>query len=213
MPNAHPHYSPGYRRRIVKLVRSGRSPEDLAMRIPPSVQTIRRWVEYASHADAVALFRRALKRPQSFPSGGWVGDLLESEHRYKVKEVVTILRDWGMNPKPKEDPFGWFNLSAPGNSMWRGGKSEDRNGQIGTLPQLWFIRSILEHEPVDVIETLLRANDLPSKRALKRILRFGRRGEHQNYMAIIWNKPLRQLRGLIARHPRYRMEFLERSIP
>ena len=75
------------------------------------------------------------------------------------------------------------------------------------------LRGVLTLGMLREIETLLRANDLPSKRALNRILRFGRRDEHHNYMAIIWNKPLRQLRGLIARHPRYRMEFSERSIP
>ena len=139
--------------------------------------------------------------------------MLEVECRYDVKEVVTILRDWGMNPDPKEDPFGWFILSAPGDSMYRGGKNEERKGRIGTLPQLCFLGSMLENEPVDVIETLLRANDFPSKRALRELLRFGRMNEHRNVMAIVWNHPLRQLRGLIAQHPRYGKEFSERSIP
>jgi len=216
MPNTHLPYSPGYRRRIVKMVRSGRSPKDLAVRFAPSAQTIRKWVdrelEHELRVAALVRFKRALKRPRSFPAGGWLGSLLDTERNYKVKDVVTILRDWGMNTDPKEDPFGFYISSGFGFLMHPLGKP--REGRVNdTLSQLNLVRSILEHESVDVIETLLRANDFPSKRALRRLLRFGRLNEHHNYMAIVWNHPLRRLRGLIARHPRYQVEFRERSTP
>jgi transposase len=39
-----PAYPPEFRRRIVELVRGGRSPEELAKEFEPSAQTIRTWV-------------------------------------------------------------------------------------------------------------------------------------------------------------------------
>ena len=44
MPRSHPPYTPEYRRRMVELVRSGRSPESLAEEYEPSGQAIRNWV-------------------------------------------------------------------------------------------------------------------------------------------------------------------------
>ncbi len=47
MPKSHTPYSPEFRRRIVELVRSGRSPESLAEEYEPSGQTIRNWLRQA----------------------------------------------------------------------------------------------------------------------------------------------------------------------
>ena len=47
MPNSHPPYPPEFRRRMVELVRSGRSPDALAKEFEPSAQTIRNWVKQA----------------------------------------------------------------------------------------------------------------------------------------------------------------------
>jgi transposase len=46
MPN-HTPYPPELRRRLVELVRSGRSPEELAKKFEPTAQTIRNWVQQA----------------------------------------------------------------------------------------------------------------------------------------------------------------------
>jgi len=46
MPGHDP-YPPGLRRRLVELVRSGRSPEELAKKFEPTAQTIRNWVRQA----------------------------------------------------------------------------------------------------------------------------------------------------------------------
>jgi transposase len=46
MPN-HTPYPPELRRRLVELVRSGRSPEELAKKFEPTAQTIRNWVRQA----------------------------------------------------------------------------------------------------------------------------------------------------------------------
>ncbi len=44
MPRSHPPYTPEFRRRMVELVRSGRSPESLAEEYEPSGPSIRNWV-------------------------------------------------------------------------------------------------------------------------------------------------------------------------
>lgn len=47
MPKSHPQYPAEFRSRMVELVRSGRSPEDLAKEFEPSSQAIRNWVRQA----------------------------------------------------------------------------------------------------------------------------------------------------------------------
>ncbi len=47
MPKSHIPYSPEFRRRMVELVRSGRSPESVAEEYEPSGQTIRNWLRQA----------------------------------------------------------------------------------------------------------------------------------------------------------------------
>ena len=46
MPS-HAPYPPELRRRLVELVRSGRSPEELAKKFEPTAQTIRNWLRRA----------------------------------------------------------------------------------------------------------------------------------------------------------------------
>lgn len=47
MPKSHPPYPPEFRRRMIELVRSGRTPEELARQFEPSAQAIRNWVHQA----------------------------------------------------------------------------------------------------------------------------------------------------------------------
>ena len=47
MPRSHRQYPSEFRSRMVELVRSGRSPEDLAKEFEPSSQAIRNWVRQA----------------------------------------------------------------------------------------------------------------------------------------------------------------------
>jgi transposase len=44
MPRPKPSYPPELRQQLVKLVRSGRSPESLGKEFEPSAQSIRTWV-------------------------------------------------------------------------------------------------------------------------------------------------------------------------
>ena len=47
MPKSHPPYPAEYRRRMVELVRAGRTPGELARKFEPSAQAIRNWVRQA----------------------------------------------------------------------------------------------------------------------------------------------------------------------
>jgi len=51
MSKSHPPYPPELRRRLVELVRSGRSPESLAEEYEPSGQAIRNWVRQADRDE------------------------------------------------------------------------------------------------------------------------------------------------------------------
>lgn len=53
MPKSHPPYPAEYRQHIVELVRSGRTPEDLAREFEPTAQCIRDWVKAAERPDGV----------------------------------------------------------------------------------------------------------------------------------------------------------------
>ena len=47
MPRSRPPYPPEFREQMVALVRSGRTPEELAKEFEPSAQSIRNWVKQA----------------------------------------------------------------------------------------------------------------------------------------------------------------------
>jgi len=51
MPKTRPSYPPEYRRRIVDLVRAGRTPEGLAKEFEPSAVTIRKWAKQSAVDD------------------------------------------------------------------------------------------------------------------------------------------------------------------
>ena len=51
MPKTRPPYPPEFRRRMVELVRAGRSPSELAKELEPSAQAIRTWVEQAERDE------------------------------------------------------------------------------------------------------------------------------------------------------------------
>ena len=47
MPKSRPPYPPEFRRRLVEMVRAGKSPAELAKEFEPSEQAIRNWVAQA----------------------------------------------------------------------------------------------------------------------------------------------------------------------
>ena len=53
MPKSHPPYPPEFRRQMVQLVRTGRSPEELAQEFEPTAQAIRNWVRQADRDEGL----------------------------------------------------------------------------------------------------------------------------------------------------------------
>ena len=51
MPKSHHPYPPEYRRRLVDMVRAGRTPGSLARQFEPSAEAIRNWVRQADLDD------------------------------------------------------------------------------------------------------------------------------------------------------------------
>lgn len=51
MPRQKPPYTPEFRRQMIELVGSGRSPESLAREFEPTAQAIRNWVAQAGRDD------------------------------------------------------------------------------------------------------------------------------------------------------------------
>jgi len=51
MPKSHRPYPPEFRRRLVELVRNGRTPESLAQQFEPTAQAIRNWVRQADRDE------------------------------------------------------------------------------------------------------------------------------------------------------------------
>ena len=51
MPKSRPPYPPEFRRQMVELVRTGRTPEELARDFEPTAQAIRNWVRQADRDE------------------------------------------------------------------------------------------------------------------------------------------------------------------
>ena len=51
MPKSHPPYAPEFRRQMIELVRSGRTPGELSREFGCSSQTIRNWVRQADRDE------------------------------------------------------------------------------------------------------------------------------------------------------------------
>jgi transposase len=51
MPKSHPPYPPEFRRRMVELVRAGRTPEALSKEFEPTAQSIHNWVAQADRDE------------------------------------------------------------------------------------------------------------------------------------------------------------------
>jgi len=78
MPKSPPPYPPELRRRLIELVRAGRSPAELAREYEPSDQCIRNWVKQAD--------RDAGKRQDGLTTA-------EQEELTKLRREVRTLRE------------------------------------------------------------------------------------------------------------------------
>lgn len=90
MPRSHPPYPPEYRQHIIELVRSGRTPEELAREFEPTAQCIRDWL-------------KAAERPQGVRADG----LTQTDH----EELIRLRRENKILRQEKEilkKAAAWF---------------------------------------------------------------------------------------------------------
>jgi len=78
MPKSHPPYPPEFRRRMVELVRSGRTPEELSREFEPTAQSIWNWVRQA-------------ERDEGGRQDGLTTD--EKEELRRLRREVRVLRE------------------------------------------------------------------------------------------------------------------------
>lgn len=101
MPGTHPPYPPEFRRQMVKLVRTGRSPEELAREFEPSAGAIRNWVRQADLDEG----RRS--------------DGLTSDEREEVRRLRREVKRLRMERDILKKAAAWFARES--GSIPRGG--------------------------------------------------------------------------------------------
>jgi transposase-like protein len=62
VPKSHPPYTPEFRRRMIELVRSGRSPEELSREFEPTAQAISNWGCCGGSPHQPEILRQGSKR-------------------------------------------------------------------------------------------------------------------------------------------------------
>ena len=88
MQKGHSPYPPEYKREIVELVRSGRTPEELAREFEPSAGAIRNWVRRADLDE------------------GRRNDGLTSDEREELRRVTSHEHDPGILTSLTHPPWG-----------------------------------------------------------------------------------------------------------
>ena len=90
MARKHPPYTPEFRRQMIELVRSGRSPESLAKEFEPTAQAIRNWVAQADR------------------DGGGRDDGLQAEERDEINRLRRENRQLKLERDILSKAAAWF---------------------------------------------------------------------------------------------------------
>ena len=67
MSRSHPPYAPEFRRQMVELVRSGRTPQELSREFEPTAQAIWNWVRQADRDAGAAMMGYRRRSGRSWP--------------------------------------------------------------------------------------------------------------------------------------------------
>ncbi len=99
MPKSHAQYAPEFRRQMVELVRTGRSPEELSREFEPSAQAIRNWVAQAErdagkrHDGLTSEEREELRRLRR------ENRVLRQEREILAKAAAWFAQETGSTPR------------------------------------------------------------------------------------------------------------------
>jgi len=106
MPKTRPPYTPEFRRRLIELVRKGRTPEEVGRQFEPSAQTIRNWLRQAD---------RDAGRRTDGPTTDEQKELRRLRRENKLlREEREILkkRSWAAATQPHETGLSWAPSAA-----------------------------------------------------------------------------------------------------
>ena len=103
MPKSHPRYAPEYRRRMVELVRAGRSPKDLAKEFEPTAQSIRNWVAQAERDAGGRLDGLTSEERQELSRLRRENRVLREEREILSKAVAWFATETGSVPSRRSN--------------------------------------------------------------------------------------------------------------
>ena len=98
MPKSHARHSPEYRRRMVELVRAGRSPDDLAKEFEPTAQSIRNWVAQAERDAGRRLDGLTSEERQELSRLRRENRVLREEREILSKAAAWFAQETGSTP-------------------------------------------------------------------------------------------------------------------
>ena len=134
MPMTRPPYSSGFREQMVELVRSGRSPEELAREFEPSAQSIRNWVGQAdrdegrSHDGLTSAEREELRRLRR------ENRRLRQEREILAKAAAWFARETGSIPSGSKRRVARDRTGGAGIAACGRGAGRDAGPAIGMGP-------------------------------------------------------------------------------
>ena len=109
MPKSHPPYAPEFRRQMVELVRSGRTPEELSREFEPTAQAIWNWVRQAE--------RDAGRRDDGLPEAerAELARLRRENRQLRQECELLARRRFGSQAEARMAVFrfieGWYTLA------------------------------------------------------------------------------------------------------
>jgi transposase len=98
MPKSRPPYPAEFRRRMVELVRAGRTPEDLAQEFEPSAQAIRNWVAQAERNEGLRQNGLTTDEREEFNRLRRENRQLKQEREILKKAAAWFARETGTIP-------------------------------------------------------------------------------------------------------------------
>lgn len=99
MPKSHPPYPAEYRRRLVDLVRAGRTPEELAKQFEPSAQSIRNWVAQAERDEGKRSDGLTSEEREELTRLRHENRVLREEREILKKAAAWFAQETGTTPK------------------------------------------------------------------------------------------------------------------
>jgi transposase len=103
MPRTHQPYAPEYRRRIIELVRAGRSINELTREFEPTAETIRQWVKQAGLDDGLRSDGLTTSEREELNRLRRENRVLREEREILAKAAAWFAQETGTTPKRRSN--------------------------------------------------------------------------------------------------------------